>query len=138
MQQAVKGKLPGKPRSPLNDRETMASSADDLVRWYQQALRGTYFKKPETLVEFKRIQAMADALALIVPPNIAAFGKGGSIDWEGFHCLSVAGQMVVGAVPVTFCFSINWPGPDDGVPAVLESFGTALADILKQAADAVR
>jgi beta-lactamase class A len=138
VKQAVAGKLPGMPRPPLNDRETMASSADDLVRWYQQALHGAFFKKPETLVEFKRIQAMADAMSMIVPPNIAAYGKGGSIDWEGFHCLSVAGQMIVGAVPVTFCFTINWPGPDDGVPGVLKTFGTALADVLRQAADAVR
>ena len=138
VQQAVKGKPPGKPRSPLNDRETMASSADDLVRWYQHALRGAFFKKPETLVEFKRIQAMADAMSMIVPTNIAAYGKGGSIDWADFHCLSVAGQMIVGAVPVTFCFSINWSGPDDGVPAVMKSFGPILADVLKQAADAVR
>ena len=138
VQQAIAGKPPGKPRPPLNDRETMASSADDLVRWYQQALRGTFFKQPETLREFKRISAMADALSLIVPANIAAYGKGGSIDWADFHCLSVAGQMVVGAVPVTFCFNLNWSGPDDGVPAVMKSFGPILADVLKQAADAVR
>ena len=136
--QAIKGTPPGKPRPPLNDRETMASSADDLVRWYQQALRGAFFKQPETLREFKRISAMADALSLIVPANIAAYGKGGSIDWADFHCLSVAGQMVVGAVPVTFCFSLNWSGPDDGVPAVMKSFGPVLADVLKQAADVVR
>ncbi|MPZ39940.1 MAG: hypothetical protein GEU95_18150 [Rhizobiales bacterium] len=138
VQQAVAGKLPGKPRPPLNDRETMASTADDLVRWYQQALRGAFFKKPETLVEFKRIQAMADALDLIVPTNIAAYGKGGSIDWQDFHCVSIAGQMVVDRVPVTFCFSINWTGPDAGVPAVMKSYGTVIADVLQQAAAAVR
>jgi beta-lactamase class A len=81
---------------------------------------------------------MADALSLIVPTNIAAYGKGGSIDWADFHCLSVAGQMVVGAVPVTFCFNLNWPGPDDGVPAVMKSFGPILAEVLREAADAVR
>jgi len=138
IQQAVAGKLPGKPRPPLNDRETMASSADDLVRWYQQALRGAFFKKPETLVEFKRIQAMADALPLIVPTNIAAYGKGGSIDWQDFHCLAVAGQMVVGAAPVTFCFTINWTGPDDGVPTMLKTYAGAVADVMQQAAAAVR
>jgi beta-lactamase class A len=138
IQQAVAGKLPGKPRPSLNDRETMASTADDLVRWYQQALRGTFFKKPETLVEFKRIQAMADALSMIVPADIAAYGKGGSIDWADFHCLSVAGQMIVGKVPVTFCFTINWTGPDDGVPAMMKSYGTAVADIMQQAAVAAR
>src|SRR5688572_21195729 len=47
--------------------QTMASTAQDMVRWYRQALRGTYFKKPETLLEFKRIHAMADAIVHVVP-----------------------------------------------------------------------
>src|SRR5262249_5282526 len=51
----------GTPRSPMNDQQAMISTAADMVRWYQQALRGTFFTKPGTLVEFKRIQAMADA-----------------------------------------------------------------------------
>jgi beta-lactamase class A len=41
--------------------------------------------KPETLVEFKRIQAMADAIAQVVPPDTIAYAKGGSIDWDGFQ-----------------------------------------------------
>jgi beta-lactamase class A len=138
VQQAVAGKLPGKPRPPLNDHETMASSADDLVRWYQQALRGAFFKKPETLVEFKRIQAMADALPLIVPADIAAYGKGGSIDWRDFHCLAVAGQMVVERTPVTFCFTVNWDGPNDSIPTMMKSFVAAGADVMQQAAAAAR
>ena len=48
--------------------------------------RGAFFEKPATLVEFKRIQAMANALVRVVPPDTIAYGKGGSIDWEGFHC----------------------------------------------------
>lgn len=128
---------PGTPRPALNDRQTMASTAEDMVRWYQEALRGTYFKKPETLVEFKRIQAMADALALVVPTDIKAYGKGGSIDWASFHCFSLPGQMIVGRVPVTFCFTINWTGPDDGVPSVFQSFKTALVETLQAAANAV-
>ena len=66
----------------LNDKQTMASTAEEMVRWYQQALRGAFFRKPDTLVEFKRIQAMADAIALVVPQDTPAYGKGGSIDWE--------------------------------------------------------
>lgn len=50
--------------------------------------------------------------------NTVAYAKDGSIDWEGFHCLGLPSQMVVGSVPVTFCFTVNWTGPNDGTPAI--------------------
>lgn len=124
-------------RPPLNDRQTMASTAEDLVAWYRRALKGEFFTRPATLVEFKRIQAMADSLVHVVPADTIAYGKGGSIDWQGFHCFSLAGQMIVAKTPVTFCFTINWTGPDDGVPATFRSYVTAIADVLKEAAQAV-
>jgi beta-lactamase class A len=124
-------------RPALNDRQTMASTAEDMVHWYRQALGGIFFKKPGTLVEFKRIQAMADALIHVVPTDTVAYGKGGSIDWQGFHCFCLPGQMIVGKVPVTFCFTINWTGPADGVGAIFRSYRTAIADILQEAARAV-
>jgi beta-lactamase class A len=124
-------------RPALNDQQTMASTAEDMVRWYQQALRGTFFKKPETLLEFKRIQAMADAIVHVVPPDTIAYAKGGSIEWAGFHCFSLPGQMIVGKVSLTFCFTINWTGPDDGVGAIFKSYVGAVADVLKEAARAV-
>ncbi|TAJ42218.1 MAG: hypothetical protein EPO55_03000 [Reyranella sp.] len=124
-------------RPALNDHQTMASTAEDMVRWYQQALRGAFFRKPGTLVEFKRIQAMADAIVHVVPPDTIAYAKGGSIEWAGFHCFSLPGQMIVGKVPVTFCFTINWSGPDDGVGAIFKSYVGAVADVLKEAARAV-
>ena len=127
----------GTPRPALNDKQTMASTAEEMVRWYQQALRGAFFKQPETLAEFKRIQAMADAVAKAVPPDTPAYGKGGSIDWERFHCLCFAGQMIVARVPVTFCLTINWSGPDDKVPAMAESYIAAAADVLREAAQSV-
>ena len=127
----------GATRPALNDHQTMASTAQDMVRWYRQALRGTYFKKPETLLEFKRIQAMADAIVHVVPPDTIAYAKGGSIEWAGFHCFCLPGQMIVGKVPVTFCFTINWTGPDDGVAAIFKSYVGAVADVLKEAAQAV-
>ena len=128
---------PGAARPALNDRATMASTAEDMVNWYRQALTGTFFQKPGTLVEFKRIQAMADALVHVVPPDTVAYGKGGSIDWQGFHCFCLPGQMIVGKVPVTFCFTINWTGPADGVGAIFQSYKTGIADILLEAARAV-
>lgn len=121
-------------RPALNDRVTMASTAEDMVSWYRQALAGAFFQKPGTLVEFKRIQAMADSLVHVVPADTPAYGKGGSIDWQDFHCFCLAGQMIVGKAPVTFCFTINWTGPADGVGAIFQSYKTAIADILKEAA----
>lgn len=123
-------------RPALNDRQTMASTAEDMVSWYRQVLAGAFFRKPGTLVEFKRIQAMADSLIHVVPADTPAYGKGGSIDWQGFHCFCVAGQMIVGKVPVTFCFTINWTGPADGVGAIFQSYKTAAADVLQDAAQA--
>jgi beta-lactamase class A len=125
---------PSAVRPALNDRQTMASTAEDMVAWYRQALAGRFFRKPGTLVEFKRIQAMADALIQVVPPDTMAYGKGGSIDWQDFHCFCLPGQMIVGKVPVTFCFTINWTGPADGVGATFQSYKTAIADTLREAA----
>lgn len=128
---------PGATRPALNDRQTMASSAEDMVAWYRKALAGAFFQKPGTLVEFKRIQAMASALIHVVPPDTMAYGKGGSIDWQDFHCFCLPGQMIVGKVPVTFCFTINWTGPSDGVGAIFQSYTAAIADVLREAARGV-
>ena len=137
MQRLAAGSPGAATRPALNDHQTMASTAEDMVRWYQQALRGAFFRKPGTLVEFKRIQAMADAIVHVVPPDTIAYAKGGSIEWAGFHCFSLPGQMIVGKVPVTFCFTINWTGPDDGVGAIFKSYVAAVADVLREAARAV-
>jgi beta-lactamase class A len=138
MQRIANGPSGAGSRPAINDKQTMASTSEDMVRWYQQALRGAFFKKPGTLLEFKRIQAMADALPHVVPTDTAAYGKGGSIDWAGFHCFCLPGQMVVGGkVPVTFCFTINWSGPDEGVGDIFQSYKAAIADVLKEAARSV-
>jgi len=115
----------------------MVSTAEEMVRWYQQALRGAFFEKPATLIEFKRIQGMAGLIAMVVPPDTVAYVKGGSIDWQDFHCLCVAGQMIVATVPITFCLTINWTGPDDGVATMTQSYMAAAADVLRGAAQAV-
>lgn len=107
--------LPGPPRQPLNNQQTLASSADDLVSYYKRALAGAFFSKPETLVEFKRIHLSNT----FFPADTVGYGKGGSGDWVAdvsnvgdFHALSYAGQMVVGKIPVTFCFVVNWKSVD--------------------------
>lgn len=135
IQKLLKGDGPS--RLALNDKVTIASTAADMVHWYQQALAGGFFQKPETLVEFKRIQAMADAIVLVVPQDIVAYAKGGSIDWNDFHCLCLAGQMIAGAIPVTFYTAINWTGPAEGVADMRQSFLVAVSNILREAARAV-
>jgi beta-lactamase class A len=129
---------PPNPRPALNDAVTMASTADDMVSWYRQSLRSAYFKTRAMTDEFARIQAMATALPQVVPPFIVAYGKGGSIDWQDFHCLSLPGDMVVGATHVTFCFTINWTGADSGVPEMMKKYVTAVASVLEASAKDVR
>jgi beta-lactamase class A len=137
MQKLAEGTTAAAARPALNDRQTMASTAEDMVAWYRKVLAGTLFTKPGTLVELKRIQAMADALVHVVPADTVAYGKGGSIDWQGFYCFCLPGQMIVGKVPVTFCFTINWTGPADGVGAIFGTYKTAISEVLREAAQAV-
>jgi beta-lactamase class A len=74
---------------------------------------------------------MADAIALVVPPDTPAYMKGGSIDWNGFHCMAAAGQMIVRGTPVTFCLTLNWRDSDSPDTAgVVEAYKTAAAGVL--------
>jgi beta-lactamase class A len=137
MEQIMADRFFGEPRPAINLVQSMMATANDLVTYYGRALRGDYFTRPGTLTEFRRIQAMADALALTVPPGVAAYGKGGSIDWQGFHAFCLPGQMVLGRagiapLPVTFCFTYNWTGPDDGVPAAFAAYVASVKAILAQ------
>lgn len=135
MKEIIEGQLFGEPRSPINGEQTMISTASEMVSYYERALAGRFFKNAKTLTEFKRIQAMADVITPIVPPGIAAYAKGGSIDWQSFHALSSPGQMIVGQSAVTFCFTVNWMGPDSSVPEVLARGATAVAGMLAAVAN---
>ena len=117
-------------RPALNDVDTMAVPASEFVAYYKRALSGGFFQKPETLTEFKRIQAMADAIALVVPADTVAYMKGGSIDWNGFHCLAVAGQMIVRDTPVTCALIYDWSDSDGDQKKLTEAYKDAVAGIL--------
>jgi beta-lactamase class A len=115
------GQSLGPPHPPLNDQETLASSADDMVSYYKRALTGQFFTKPATLTEFKRIHLTNVAF----PDDTVGYAKGGSDDAlaerstvADFHALSYAGQMVVNATPVTFCFVVNWMSVDPNSTSV--------------------
>ena len=132
------GWLPGTPRPVVNSQQSMLSSATDLVHWYRVSLTEKFFAKPSSLIEYKRILSMADVIPRIVPNNTVAFAKGGSIDWQDFHCFCVAGQMVLDASRVTFCFTINWNGPDSSVPTIFSDYRDSLKVVLEAAAESVR
>ena len=62
---------------------TLAGNWHDFVSWYEQALRGAFFAKRETLTEFKRIQAMSEQIARAVPSDTPAYAKGGEFPAAG-------------------------------------------------------
>jgi beta-lactamase class A len=122
---------------PLNDVITLAGSARDFVSWYEQALQGTVFSKPETLRAFKRFQSESIQILLTIPPDTPAYAKGGefsALPGSTLNAKSFAGQMIVnnseGTVPVTFGFVVNWDGPASGFDAVQAEFFAAIQSIL--------
>jgi beta-lactamase class A len=114
------------------DTSKYRAALNEFVAYYKRALTGGYFQKPETLTEFKRIQAMADAIAMVVPADTPAYMKGGSIDWNGFHCLAIAGQMIVRDTPVTVAFLHNWTDADGDQKQTTAAFKDAVADVLSK------
>jgi beta-lactamase class A len=109
----------------LNDVITLAGSARDFVSWYEQALQGRVFSKPETLRAFKRFQSESIQILLTIPPDTPAYAKGGelpALPGSTLNAKSFTGQMIVnngeGTVPVTFGFVVNWDGPTSGFDAV--------------------
>jgi beta-lactamase class A len=130
---------PASIRPPLNDQQTLASTARDLVSWYGQVLAGALFAKPDTLREFKRIQAMSDQIPLAVPPDTPAYAKGGEVDnLDGFNAKSFAGQMVVRRTPVTFCFLVNWTSTQEDFAEVQAAYFAAITSILSAVKRALR
>lgn len=129
---------PASVRAAVNDEQTMMSSAADMVRWYRYVLDGKLFQQPKTLAEFRRISAMADAMFMLMPENVTGYGKGGSIDWDDFHCFSVAGQMATSGCRATFSFTINWKGPQASVPGMLEQFAGRSAQAMQLAREHCR
>lgn len=94
--------------SPLNDVETLASSADDLVSFYARSIQGEFFQHPETLQQYRNVLSLADVIPTVLPLGVSAFAKGGSIDVPGFHTLSVPGAMYFSGRWVYFSTIINW------------------------------
>ena len=121
--------LLGKPfvHPPLNDVETLASSANDLVSFYSQALQGVFFENPQTLDEFRRILLLGDITHLVpFPLGINVFGKAGYFDSPGHHARCVAGGMFLSNRWVYFAAILNWDTAQVEDPATVEAFFAAL------------
>jgi beta-lactamase class A len=112
--------------SPLNDVETLASSANDFVSYYSRALQGDFFQHKETLNEFRRILSLGDAIWLLpMPLGVSAFCKGGSIDVSGYHAVCAPGGMCFDNRWVYFCLAINWTAKAETDPATVSAFAAA-------------
>jgi beta-lactamase class A len=111
----------------LNDVETLASSAHDLVSYYSQALQGKFFRNSETLDEFRRILTLCDFIYLVpLPLGVSAYAKSGNADTTGFHARSIAGGMFFSNRWVYFAFVINWYAESVADPGTVEAFFSAI------------
>jgi beta-lactamase class A len=121
-------------RPPLNDVITLAGSARDFVVWYEYVLGRQLFQKPETLTEFRRIQAASVQIPEAIPEDTLAYVKGGEVvSLNGFNAKSFAGQILVGtdnATPVTFCFLVNWEGPLEDFESTQAEYFASIKNIL--------
>ena len=104
--------------APLNTTITFASSADDLVSFYEQALRGDFFEHDETLKLLHSLLSTGDVVWTIpLPLGATSFGKGGSFDVpKSTRCPRRARSSTTCGY---FSFILNWTrrrrGRDDRV-----------------------
>lgn len=123
---------------PLNQTQTLASSADDLVSYYTRALQGEFFEHEQTLNEYRALLSIGDVIWLLpLPLGVSAFAKGGSIDVPGFHALCAAGGMLFDDTWVYFCFTINWPAAAETDPATVGAWAAASSRALQLVKDSL-
>ena len=120
---------------PINDVQTMVSSASDFVSFYSRGLQGAFFKNAATLAEFRAILMIADAIPEVIPLGATGFAKGGQINVGEFNALCLAGGMYFPDRWVYFATKINWesaePGPTTSafVMAIARAF-TRVKEVL--------
>ena len=120
----------------LNDVQTLASSADDFVRYYAHALQGSFFHHHETLQEFRRILTLCDFIYLIpLPLGVSAFMKSGNADSPGFHARTIAGGMFVDRRWVFFAFMLNWYAESGDDAPTVEKLFAAINESLRRVGD---
>lgn len=115
----------------LNDVETLASSASDLVSLYARTLTGNFFVNPETLDEYRRILSLADGVFQAAPFGTRGFAKTGYSDYPGFHARSNAGAVTFAGKWVYFASIINWDSPDPEDPQTVMDWTGAVKAALQ-------
>ncbi len=121
---------------PLNQVQTLASSAADLVSYYSRALQGEFFKNDATLSEFHRILSLGDAIWRVpLPLSGRAFCKGGSIDVPGHHAICAPGGMLFGDRWVYFAFILNWSAAAETDPKTVAAFASAISQAMTMVKD---
>jgi beta-lactamase class A len=122
----------------LNDVETLASTAEDFVTYYSQALPGRFFQHSETLQEFRRILTLCDFIYLVpVPLGVSAYAKSGNVDTARFHARTLAGGMFFDDRWVYFAFLLNWYAPEGDDPQTVRKFFAAIHEALTRVTEAL-
>ncbi|WP_431270886.1 serine hydrolase [Dankookia sp. P2] len=112
--------------SPLNEVQTLASSADDLVSFYARSVQGEFFGQPETLTQYRNVLALGDVIRLAFPLGGSVFAKGGSIDVAGFHALCVPAAVFLNRRWFYFAAIINWYAKAETDPQTVARYLAAL------------
>ena len=120
---------------PINDVQTMVSSASDFVSFYSRGLQGAFFKNAGTLAEFRAILMIADAIPQVIPLGATGFAKGGQINAGGFNALCIAGGMYFPDRWVYFATMINWESVDPG--PTMSAFEMAIAEAFARVNEAL-
>jgi beta-lactamase class A len=108
---------------PLNDVETLASSANDLVSFFARALQGRFFRNRQTLQQFRRILSLGDITYLVpFPLGASVFGKAGYFDSPGPHARCIAGGMYFPDRWVYFATILNWDAAETDDPKTVEAY----------------
>jgi beta-lactamase class A len=115
----------------LNDVETIASSASDLVSFYSHTLQGNFFANAETLNEYRRILSLADGVFEAVPFGTRGFAKTGYSDFPGFHARSNAGAVTFDGKWIYFASIINWGSPEPNDPQTVMDWTESIRSALE-------
>ena len=83
--------------------------------------------------DLRRVQAAVDSFARLPVTSSCFIATDHPTPWTVGH----DPEMMIRGVPVTFCFTINWTGPADGVPSAFEAYKNSVAEALNAAAKAV-
>lgn len=122
----------------LNDVETLASSADDLISFFSRALQGKFFRHRETLQEFRRILSLGDITYLVpFPLGASVFGKAGYYDSAGEHAYCISGGMYFPDRWVYFAMILNWDDPKLDDSETVAAFYRSIRNAVQLVQDAL-